>query len=205
MNQNIEGYIVEDESQEINYYVIVHKIKTENNNYICLIDESYGSYKIWFEKANGEFIRPANMVEWVWATTQGETIEAVKVYSKEWDNVKFKYIPTATFNDRVNCPHEEALTEQSPCWRNPNHSFEKLLKKDRTDPFYKRNNDSPTPKPYEVSNMLVGEGFDEWMLDDFIDHICHNHDVPSWCVTVVVKEDEGTVDEQTYIYYYYNL
>lgn len=53
--------------------------------------------------------------------------------------------------------------------------------------------------------MLVGEGFDEWMLDDFIDHICHNHDVPSWCVTVVVKEDEGTVDEQTYIYYYYNL
>lgn len=69
MNQNIEGYIVEDESQEINYYVIVHKIKTENNNYICLIDESYGSYKIWFEKANGEFIRPANMVEWVWATT----------------------------------------------------------------------------------------------------------------------------------------
>lgn len=205
MNLNIVGYPIEDDAYERGYYAIIHRIKTQNGNYICLVDESYGSYKLWFEKSNSEFIRPANMSEWVWATTWGEPIESVKIYSDIPNNRNFSRIPTATFNDRVNCPHEEALTEQSPCWRNPNYSFEKLLKKDKVEAFYKRNIDSPTPKPYEISNMLVGECLDEWMVDDFIDHICHKHNVPSWSISITVKEDEGTVDEGTYIYYYYNL
>jgi len=90
------------------------RIKTANQGWICCIDDMYGKFRIFFTDKNMVVSRPANVAEWMWATSSwGQQLEFLENIPDTFSNV-----PCAEFPDRVNYPHYPALQESSVCWRN---------------------------------------------------------------------------------------